>query len=87
MTAPAPSPARPAPREAPPGLRSAVYEGRVVHHRFTPVDHCFTYRIAMVLLALDEVAAVCRLPPLWGADRAAQGSVLMAATQALAQPY
>jgi DUF1365 family protein len=51
------------------GLRSAVYEGQVVHHRYTPVDHQFTYRIAMVLLDLDEVDAVCRLHPLWSAER------------------
>jgi len=46
-----------------------VYEGRVVHHRLTPVDHRFTYRIAMVFLDLAEVDAVCRLHPLWSADR------------------
>ena len=54
----------------PTGLRSAVYEGRVVHHRFTPVDHRFTYRIAMVLLDLAEVDDVCRLHPLWSNGRA-----------------
>ncbi len=47
------------------GLRSAVYEGRVVHHRRTPVDHRFTYRIAMVYLDLSEVAEVCARHPLW----------------------
>ena len=47
------------------GLRSGVYEGRVVHHRHTPVDHRFTYRIALVLLDLSEVDAFCRLHPLW----------------------
>jgi uncharacterized protein len=52
-----------------PGLRSALYEGRVTHHRFTPVDHRFTYPIAMVLLDLAEVEAVCRLHPLWSAER------------------
>ena len=59
---------RPAPTGT--GLRSGVYEGRVVHHRFTPVDHRFTYRIAMVFLDLDEVEEVCRLHPLWSAERA-----------------
>jgi DUF1365 family protein len=39
------------------GLRSGIYEGRVVHHRHTPVDHRFTYRMALVLLDLSEVAA------------------------------
>jgi DUF1365 family protein len=47
------------------GLRSGIYEGRVVHHRRTPVDHRFTYRFALVLLDLSEVDAVCRLHPLW----------------------
>jgi len=46
-------------------LRSGIYEGQVVHHRYTPVDHRFTYRIALVLLDLSEIDAVCRLHPLW----------------------
>ena len=36
-----------------------------MHHRRTPVDHRFTYRIAMVYLDLSEVAEVCRPHPLW----------------------
>ncbi len=58
------------PPAAPPGLRSALYEGRVVHHRTGPVDHRFAYGVAMVLLDLDEVETVCRLHPLWSAERA-----------------
>ena len=69
MTAPAASPARPVPPDPSPTLRSAVYEGRVVHHRFTPIDHRFTYRIALVLLDLAEVDAVCRRHPLWSDER------------------
>jgi len=69
VTAPAPSPARPAPHPASHALRSAVYEGQVVHHRLSPVDHRFTYRIAMVLLDLSEIDAVCQLHPLWSAER------------------
>ncbi len=57
-------------RTSTPALRSAVYEGRVVHRRFNPVDHRFSYRIALVLLDLAEVDAVCRLHPLWSAERA-----------------
>jgi len=68
VTAAAPASAR-IPVTAP-ALRSAVYEGRVAHHRSTPVDHRFTYRIAMVLLDLAEIDAVCRLHPLWSAERA-----------------
>ncbi len=69
MTAPAPAPTAPRPG-ARVGLRSAVYEGRVVHHRLAPVDHRFTYRIAMVLVDLAEVDELCALHPLWSAERA-----------------
>ena len=41
-------------------LRSGIYEGAVVHHRFEPVDHRFSYRITMTWLDLAEVDAVCR---------------------------
>lgn len=41
----------------------------MAHHRYSPVDHRFTYRIAMVFLDLAEVDAVCRLHPLWSAER------------------
>jgi len=51
-------------------LRSGIYTGRVVHHRYTPVDHRFTYRIALVYLDLSEIAAVCRLHPLWSREAA-----------------
>jgi len=70
VTAPAPAAARPVGSGRAPALRSGVYEGRVTHHRFTPVDHRFTYRIAMVFLDLAEIEAVCRLHPLWSAERA-----------------
>jgi len=68
MTAPAPSTADLSPgggAEPATGLRSGIYEGRVVHHRHTPVDHRFAYHITLVLLDLSEVDAVCRLHPLW----------------------
>ena len=54
----------------PPVLRSAVYEGTVVHHRYSPIDHQFSYRIALVFLDLAEVGDVCRLHPLWSEERA-----------------
>ncbi len=70
MSAPA---AGAAPRADPGGtareLRSGIYSGQVVHHRHTPVEHRFTYTIAMVYLDLSEVAEVCRLHPLWGEER------------------
>jgi DUF1365 family protein len=46
-------------------VRSAIYEGTVVHHRYEPVEHRFDYRISMPLLYLDEIAEVARLHPLW----------------------
>lgn len=50
-------------------MRSAVYEGRVVHIRRHPIDHRFTYRLAMPLLYLDEIEELCRLHPLWSSGR------------------
>lgn len=51
-------------------MRSAVYEGVVTHRRHSPVPHRFSYRVALPLLDLDEVAEVCALHPLWSAERA-----------------
>ncbi len=48
-------------------LASAVYEGRVVHHRHTPREHRFQYRIAQLYLDLDEVDTVFRQHWLWSA--------------------
>ena len=50
-------------------MRSAVYEGTVVHHRRTPVDHRFSYRIALPLVDLDEIDQLVGLHPLWAAER------------------
>ncbi len=52
-------------RTAASGLRSGIYEGTVVHHRFEPVDHRFSYRITMTMIDLAEVSAVCAGHPLW----------------------
>jgi DUF1365 family protein len=46
-------------------MRSAIYEGTIVHRRFEPVVHRFDYQIALPLLYLDELAQVARLHPLW----------------------
>ena len=47
------------------GLRSALYEGTLLHRRFGPgPEHSFTYPVAMPLLDLDEVDAVADLHPL-----------------------
>jgi len=50
---------------------SAVYEGTVRHRRFTPVEHEFTYRHAMLLLDLDELPQVLEAHPLYSARRSA----------------
>lgn len=44
---------------------SAVYEGWVRHRRPAPHAHAFTYRIAMLLIDLDEVDAVFEGRWLW----------------------
>ena len=52
-----------------PTLRSGIFEGTVVHHRFEPVDHRFSYRITMTMLDLAEVSEVCGRHPLWSNER------------------
>ena len=41
-------------------LSSALYRGRVMHRRLRPKRHRLTYRLAMVLLDLDELEALDR---------------------------
>jgi len=48
-------------------MRSALYEGTIVHHRHTPVDHRFSYRIALPLIDLDEIDELFGRHPLWSA--------------------
>jgi DUF1365 family protein len=50
---------------------SAIYEGRLRHRRFEPVEHSFRYRLFMAYLDLDELPAVLDPFPLWSARRAA----------------
>ena len=50
---------------ASPALASAVYEGTVRHRRRTPHAHAFTYRVAQLLLDLDEVERVFADRWLW----------------------
>ena len=50
-------------------MRSALYEGTVVHHRRSTVDHRFSYPIALPLVDLDEIDELARLHPLWSVDR------------------
>ncbi len=53
MTAPAPVPA------ATP-LRSVLYECTVLHERFAPRSHAFSYRLFYLALDLDEIPALAR---------------------------
>jgi DUF1365 family protein len=50
-------------------VRSALYEGTVVHHRYAPVDHRFSYKVVLPFLDLEEVEEVAALHPLWSAER------------------
>jgi DUF1365 family protein len=53
----------------PTALQSGIYEGTVIHHRFEPIDHQFSYRIVMAYLDLAEIDAVCDRHPLWSNER------------------
>ena len=46
-------------------MRSAIYEGIVIHNRRDPVEHRFQYRVVLPLVDLDEIDELCRLHPLW----------------------
>jgi DUF1365 family protein len=50
-------------------VKSAIYEGTVVHRRRTPVTHRFSYRTALPFVDLDELDAVFGLHPLWSVER------------------
>ncbi len=52
-------------------MKSALYEGRVRHRRFTPVEHAFEYRIFYVYLDLDELPEALDRLPGWSARRPA----------------
>ncbi len=39
-------------------IRSALFHGDVMHHRFTPKDHRFTYRLSNWLIDIDELATL-----------------------------
>ncbi|HTU15517.1 MAG TPA: DUF1365 domain-containing protein [Solirubrobacterales bacterium] len=52
-----------------PGLDSAIYEGRVRHRRFEPIEREFSQRIFMLYLDLDELPEVMAIHPLWSTRR------------------
>ena len=51
-------------------MNSCLYECEVMHHRLTPKEHHFQYRIFMMALDLDEVDDLARRIPLFGRNRA-----------------
>lgn len=51
-------------------LASAVYEGVVRHHRYTPHEHAFNYRMAQIYLDLDEIDQVFAKRWLWSREHA-----------------
>ncbi|WP_144213411.1 DUF1365 domain-containing protein [Shewanella donghaensis] len=42
-------------------FNSGIYHGEVIHRRFTPKNHSFTYGIAMLAIDLDEVDALTKV--------------------------
>lgn len=76
QTSPSTSPSRA--RDAdhqPRRLASALYASRVMHQRFFPVGHRFSYGVWYLLADLDELAALDRTIPGFGHNRYAPVSV------------
>ena len=49
--------------------RSALYTGRVMHHRVRPQHHRFTYRVTSILLDLEELPSLDRSLRLFSLNR------------------
>ena len=52
-------------------MHSALYTGRLSHHRFAPREHRFSYRLFMLYVDLAELGEVFRGRWLWSARRPA----------------
>jgi DUF1365 family protein len=50
-------------------MNSCLYECSVMHHRLSPKEHYFRYRIFMFALDLDEVEQVAQRVPLFSRNR------------------
>lgn len=50
-------------------MNSCLYAGTVMHHRFRPKRHRFTYRVFSALIDLDELADLDRRLRLFSVDR------------------
>ncbi len=53
------------------GTKSCIYEGRVRHRRFTPVEHDFDYRLFMMYLDLEEAPRLFGRRWFWSVGRRA----------------
>ena len=52
-------------------MMSCIFEGRLKHRRYTPVEHEFEYRLFMLYLDLAELDDVFRGRWLWSVKRPA----------------
>ena len=50
-------------------MNSCIYEGKIRHRRFAPVENSFNYRLFMMYLDLSELPNLFDGHPLWSADR------------------
>jgi hypothetical protein len=50
-------------------VKSCIYEGKVRHRRFSPVENAFQYRLFLVYLDLSELNTVFKGRWLWSTDR------------------
>ena len=51
-------------------MKSCIYECSVMHHRLTPKEHRFRYRLFMLAFDLDEIDAIAARIPLLSRNRA-----------------
>lgn len=50
-------------------MHSCIYEGRIRHRRFTPVENLFSYRLFMMYLDLAELPHLFDRHRLWSSER------------------
>ena len=50
-------------------MKSAIYHGRVVHHRFSPKQNRFSYKLCMLYIDLDELGSIFEKIPIWRDDK------------------
>ena len=50
-------------------MKSAIYEGSVIHSRVSPIQHIFSYRVFMLYLDLAELPTLFNDYMFWGVSR------------------